>query len=129
MTVNNTTTEGKTISPAPKGLIKEVFTGKKYMIPKYQRGYRWEKINVEQLLQDIYEDILPFSNEEKEKIFDENIDEYDAIDVCKNKIKVKFDDKSYYCIQPLVVSQKAPYDHCHHYIRTYQFRMPKKKRL
>ena len=50
--------------------------GKKFNIPSYQRGYRWEKENVEALLNDIQE----FAN--------------------KDKIKEEF-----YCLQPIVVKK------------------------
>ena len=50
--------------------------GKKFNIPSYQRGYRWEKENVEALLNDIQE----FANKDKEK------DEF-------------------YCLQPVVVKK------------------------
>lgn len=37
-------------------LIKELeMTGKEFLVPSYQRGYRWQKVNVSDLLNDLYE--------------------------------------------------------------------------
>lgn len=55
--------------------------GKKFNIPSYQRGYRWEKENVEALLNDIQE----FANKDK---------------IEKDKIEEEF-----YCLQPIVVKK------------------------
>lgn len=60
------------------GLVGEVLK-REYIIPKYQRGYRWTKDNVMKLLEDIYEGINV-----------ENIENY-------------YKSKKFYCIQPLVV--------------------------
>lgn len=57
--------------------------GKKFNIPSYQRGYRWEKENVEALLNDIQE----FANK---------IQEF------ANKDKIK---EEFYCLQPVVVKK------------------------
>lgn len=59
--------------------------GKKFNIPSYQRGYRWEKENVEALLNDIQE----FANK---------IQEF------ANKDKIK---EEFYCLQPVVVKKNV----------------------
>ncbi len=72
-----------------------------YIIPTYQRGYRWDTDNVSKLLEDIYEDKcidgkcgMNWSravSRKYEEIF--NFDDYDVIQNAKQA----------YCIQPLVV--------------------------
>lgn len=42
--------------------IKELFNGRYFDIPKYQRGYAWEKKNVRELFDDIYEALETDSN-------------------------------------------------------------------
>lgn len=76
----------------------------KYIIPKYQRGYRWSAENVTKLLEDIFEDRL-FTGKSGA------VDEEDAGVTFRNIAfnqnetnipKIEFP-KSPYCIQPLVV--------------------------
>lgn len=57
--------------------LKELFE-KHFFIPNYQRGYRWTKQQVVDLLEDLYE----FDQEPTEK-------------------------QRFYCMQPLVVKPKA----------------------
>ena len=56
--------------------------GKQFIIPAYQRGYRWEARQVKDLLNDIWE----FANKEKET------------------------KKQFYCLQPIVVKQQKNND-------------------
>jgi hypothetical protein len=42
--------------------IKELFNGRYFDIPKYQRGFAWEKKNVRELFDDIYESLETDSN-------------------------------------------------------------------
>ena len=42
--------------------IKELFNGRYFEIPKYQRGYAWENKNVRELFDDIYESLETDSN-------------------------------------------------------------------
>lgn len=42
--------------------IKELFNGRYFDIPKYQRGYAWEKKNVRELFDDVYESLETNSN-------------------------------------------------------------------
>ena len=37
--------------------IKDSFNGRVFEIPKYQRGYAWEKRNIRELFDDIFESI------------------------------------------------------------------------
>ena len=80
-----------------KGLIKNI-TEHHYRIPKYQRGYRWTTQEVSMLLEDIYEGILPFSDDIKKKINDST----DDTEVHSYLPPIT----SCYCIQPLVVVKK-----------------------
>ncbi len=59
--------------------IKELF-GKHFVIPSYQRGYRWEKQQIEDLLSDIYN--------------------------FQKGIKDKKIDSEFYCLQPLILSKR-----------------------
>jgi len=64
--------------------VRELF-GKDYFIPAYQRGYRWTKLQVDDLLDDIYE----FATREKAS------------------------KKEFYCLQPIIVkhdNQKDRYE-------------------
>lgn len=72
--------ESKTIVELKK--IKDIFN-KKFFIPEYQRGYRWDEWQVKDLLDDFYE----FFNKE-------------------NKT-----DEEFYCLQPLVLKHKKEKDH------------------
>jgi len=42
--------------------IKELFNGRYFDIPKYQRGYAWDKKNVRELFDDVYESLETDSN-------------------------------------------------------------------
>ena len=61
--------------------VRNVLTGRTFLIPKYQRGYRWQGKHVEAFVEDIYESRL-----------------------CDNPIADK------YCIQPLVVGKRMTKD-------------------
>ena len=56
--------------------------GEKFIIPDYQRGYRWQPKQVEQLLNDLWE----FASSNKFTLINSN--------------------KSHYCLQPIVVAQR-----------------------
>lgn len=56
--------------------------GEKFYIPNYQRGYRWTEIEVKKLVDDLYR----YFNEEK--------------------VNKDTKEKSYYCLQPLVVKKR-----------------------
>lgn len=93
--------------------VEELLMGN-YIIPTYQRGYRWNKRNVYQLLNDIFEgklikDISPeilkkIINDAKENRFNllkkhvANKDDYDEWQIKEN---------CKYCIQPLVIMRKG----------------------
>lgn len=87
--------------------IKDVLIGN-YIIPTYQRGYRWESENVIKLLEDIYEGKLigdfndTLINEIKEDSDYELLVEHVSGDK-KNEIKDQFK----YCIQPLVMTRNG----------------------
>lgn len=67
--------------------IKDIFD-KKFFIPEYQRGYRWDEWQVKDLLDDFYE----FFNKE-------------------NKTKENKTDEEFYCLQPLVLKHKKEKDY------------------
>jgi hypothetical protein len=60
--------------------ISELLGGKNFFIPSYQRGYRWSKIQIEDLLNDIY-------------VF---------------AVKPLKSEKEFYCLQPIVVKVCSP---------------------
>ena len=52
----------------PKELnLLNIFTGTEYIVPIYQRSYAWEKEEIEQLLNDIFD--FTDSNDEKSKYY------------------------------------------------------------
>ncbi len=67
---------------------------KSYYIASYQRGYRWEKHNVEELLEDIFEGKLTEGNIPEEN---EYADDGDLIYAIKDKIGIN---PPKYCLQP-----------------------------
>ncbi|GAA0753454.1 DUF262 domain-containing protein [Clostridium sartagoforme] len=74
---------------------------KTYRIPKYQRGYRWEKKNVSQLLKDMFENRIVSQTE---------INKYNNYSHANGNLIAKIFNESDinqpiepYCIQPLVV--------------------------
>ncbi|WP_408895295.1 DUF262 domain-containing protein [Paenibacillus taichungensis] len=87
--------------------IEDILNGE-YVIPTYQRGYRWESMHVEKLLDDLYEkklfEAIRFS---KLNIID---DMFGSLKECisdfkENRWEAK--DEYRYCIQPLVVMRKG----------------------
>jgi len=54
---------------------------KDFYIPSYQRGYRWDSRQVEDLLEDIY-------------------------DFSKKKERNQLKDKEFYCLQPIVIKKE-----------------------
>ena len=74
-----------------------------YIIRSYQRGYRWDKANVTELLDDIFEGKLIGDYEGK---FDS--DKYSDVGDILNELKDKIKNsgiKNEYCLQPLVVKK------------------------
>lgn len=59
--------------------INELFD-ESFFVPSYQRGYRWTNVQVEELLEDLFD-------------FAES----------------KRDDNDYYCLQPIIVKKKGNY--------------------
>ena len=78
--------------------------GKKFRIPSYQRGYRWERKQIEQLLDDLEE----FSDSIKgAKVIDNNNKIWNRNN--PNSTQKPTDNESsigYYCLQPLAVTQQ-----------------------
>ena len=66
-----------------------------YVIGSYQRGYRWDKVNVRELLEDIFEDKLV---EDHRFLRNNYIDENDVITELNSKVR-----DTEYCLQPLVL--------------------------
>ena len=75
-------------------LLKEVVSFS-YVIGSYQRGYRWDEINVRELLEDIFEDKLVENHK-----FPKN-DYMDANEVI-TELNSNVRDTEY-CLQPLVL--------------------------
>ncbi len=79
----------------------------KYLIPSYQRGYRWSEKNVEKLLNDIFEGrLISDSPEVLEKLKTYNGNQKGFYDKVRT---ISFKDGeaiNKYCIQPLVVYKK-----------------------
>ena len=77
--------------------------GEKFRIPSYQRGYRWERKQIEQLLDDLAEfsDSIKFAKliDNENKIWNRNN---------PNSTKPTDNESSigYYCLQPLAVTQQ-----------------------
>ena len=83
----------KTINDVLRG---DDMAARQFMIPSFQRGYRWTEKNVRQLIEDIYENVT-------EKI--KNIP-IGPIEKTGDLNKLAPDDETEkYCIQPLVVTQ------------------------
>ena len=76
-----------------------------YVVPTYQRGYRWSRNEVRKLLDDIYEDKLISGRDGKSlrRAIDKKSDEIFNIDEDSDEIQ---DAKNPYCIQPLVVCKE-----------------------
>lgn len=79
--------------------------GKSFRIPSYQRGYRWERKQIEQLLNDLLEfnDNLEHA---KQTDFDNNIWNEEHPNEVK-KATNNADKMGYYCLQPLAVTQSS----------------------
>ena len=71
-----------------------------YVIGSYQRGYRWDEVNVRELLEDIFEDKLVEGYLFTDPKY---IDENEAI----VDLKAKDDRKAEYCLQPLVLKKEG----------------------
>lgn len=92
MNIENRESNYRTISEVVKN---------SYVIGKYQRGYRWDSINVKELLEDIYEDELVEYYDFKGEEFQSNCFVFNSL---INKIKEKKGSEKY-CLQPLVVRE------------------------
>ena len=79
-------------------LLKDV-VGFSYVIGSYQRGYRWDEVNVRELLEDIYENKLIEDNPLSKSDF---MDENEAITELKQSIR-----DTEYCLQPLVLKKNG----------------------
>lgn len=79
-------------------LLKEV-VGYSYVIGSYQRGYRWDIVNVRELLEDIFEDKLI-----EDYFFPKSayMAEKNVIEELRKKIR-----DTEYCLQPLVLKKKG----------------------
>ena len=79
-------------------LLKDV-VGFSYIIGSYQRGYRWDEVNVRELLEDIFEDKLV-----EDHIFPKNdyMDENEVITELNSNVR-----DTEYCLQPLVVKKSG----------------------
>lgn len=77
--------------------IRDLF-GKKFFIPKYQRGYRWTRTQVNDLLEDIKEFMEPQSNGDSGALNEEQT------------VAKPTQANDFYCIQPLVVSEAPSKD-------------------
>ncbi len=75
-----------------------------YVIPTYQRGYRWDEENVLKLLEDIYEDKLITDGSDPDVVMETIIEKRGEIFNLQDKKIV--DACNPYCIQPLVVCRK-----------------------
>lgn len=77
-------------------LLKDV-VGFSYVIGSYQRGYRWDEVNVRELLEDIFEGKLV-----EDHTFPKNdyMDENEVITELNSNIR-----DTEYCLQPLVVKK------------------------
>lgn len=70
-----------------------------YIIGSYQRGYRWDEVNVRELLEDIFEDKLVESYSFPETTY---LDENEVIVELKKNIRA-----TEYCLQPLVLKKEG----------------------
>lgn len=77
-------------------LLKDV-VGFSYVIGSYQRGYRWDEVNVRELLEDIFEDKLV-----EDHRFSKNdyMDENEVITELNSSVR-----DTEYCLQPLVLKK------------------------
>lgn len=79
--------------------LREV-VGFSYVIGSYQRGYRWDEVNVRELLEDIFEDkLIEDYTFEKTDYMDEN----ELIQHLNNFVKRDTE----YCLQPLVLKKNG----------------------
>jgi len=78
--------EDTLLNPRLKSIAEFLDGNHHFIIPSYQRGYRWEKRQILDLLEDIYE----FQDEIKEK-----------------KENGKYPTGEFYCLQPIVVLKKG----------------------
>ena len=71
-----------------------------YVIGSYQRGYRWDEVNVRELLEDVFEDkLVEDCSFDKSNYTDENNVIIDLKSKKQNTQRMK------YCLQPLVVKK------------------------
>lgn len=83
--------------------------GKQFRIPSYQRGYRWERKQIEQLLNDLAE--FASSKENAEHLDDENHYWNQQNPNSPRKETNNLYNVGYYCLQPLAVTHNgAGYD-------------------
>ena len=79
-------------------LLKDV-VGFSYIIGSYQRGYRWDEVNVRELLEDIFEDKLV---EDYKFSKNDYIDENEIITELNSYVR-----DTEYCLQPLVLKKNG----------------------
>ena len=78
--------------------------GYQFNIPPFQRGYRWERIHIEKLLDDLYE----FSESlKKAQLKDQENKKWNK-ENRGNRITDNYDQIGFYCLQPLAVVNKQP---------------------
>ncbi len=77
-------------------LLKDV-VGFSYVIGSYQRGYRWDEVNVRELLEDIFEDRLV---EDHRFLKNDYMDENEVITELNSCVR-----DTEYCLQPLVLKK------------------------
>lgn len=77
-------------------LLKDV-VGFSYVIGSYQRGYRWDEVNVRELLEDIFEDKLV---EDYRFTRNDYMDENEVITELISRVR-----DTEYCLQPLVLKK------------------------
>ena len=79
-------------------LLKDV-VGFSYVIGSYQRGYRWDEVNVRELLEDVFEDKLVETHRFSKNDY---MDENEIITELNSFIR-----DTEYCLQPLVVKKNG----------------------
>lgn len=81
--------------------VKDI-VNKSYVIGTYQRGYRWDKNNVRELLDDIYEGKLVENFDFKGEVYSTPMKAVMALE----KLKEEMLRTEEYCLQPLVVKKR-----------------------
>lgn len=79
-------------------LLKDV-VGFSYVIGSYQRGYRWDEVNVRELLEDIFEDKLVETHRFPKNDY---MDENEVITELNFSVR-----DTEYCLQPLVIKKNG----------------------